>query len=74
MSRLPRLSGREAASAFQKLGYQLRRMEGSHMIYKAPGRRPLSIPDHKELDRGTLRAIIRQSGLSVDEFVKLLQS
>ncbi len=30
------------------------------------------VPDHKELDRGTLRAIIRQSGLSVDEFVKLL--
>lgn len=30
------------------------------------------IPDHKELDRGTLRAIIRQTGLSVDEFIKLL--
>ncbi|WKZ38465.1 MAG: type II toxin-antitoxin system HicA family toxin [Anaerolineales bacterium] len=30
------------------------------------------VPDHKELDRGTLRAIIRQSGLSVDEFIKLL--
>jgi predicted RNA binding protein YcfA (HicA-like mRNA interferase family) len=32
----------------------------------------LVVPDHKELDRGTLRAIIRQAGLGVDEFIKLL--
>ena len=51
----------------------LERQEGSHMILRrdAPFGQVV-VPDHKELDRGTLRAIIRQSGLSVDEFIKLL--
>ena len=71
MPHLPRLSGQEAGAAFEKLGYQLRRVEGSHMIYKAPGRRPLSIPDHKELDAGLLRRLIRDAGVTVAEFAEL---
>jgi len=73
MSELPRISGRECANALAKIGFYLKRQEGSHMIIRRDD--PFGqvvVPDHKELDRGTLRAIIRQSGLGVQEFVKLL--
>ncbi len=74
MSRLPRISGREAVKALQKLHYELDRQRGSHMILRQHFRpyRRLVVPDHKELPKGTLRAIIRQAGLSVDEFSELL--
>ncbi len=73
MSGLPRISGRECVKALNKAGFYLKRQEGSHMILRRDNPfGQLVVPDHKELDRGTLRAIIRQSGLSVDEFVKLL--
>ena len=73
MSALPHISGRECVAALGKLGFYLKRQEGSHMILRRDN--PLVqvvVPDHKELDRGTLRAIIRQVGLGVDAFVKLL--
>ena len=73
MSELPRVSGRECVQALQKAGFHFRRQEGSHIILRR--REPfaqLVVPDHKELDRGTLRAIIRQSGLTVGEFTQLL--
>ena len=51
----------------------LPRTPGSHMIVvKAGGLCPLSVPDHKELDRGLLRGLIRDAGLTVGEFVELL--
>lgn len=56
-----------------KINFYLKRQESSHMILRRDNPfAQLVIPDHKELDRGTLRAIIRQAGLSVDEFEKLL--
>jgi predicted RNA binding protein YcfA (HicA-like mRNA interferase family) len=73
MSKLPQISGRECVRALIRAGFRVRRQEGSHLIARRDD--PLVqvvVPDHKELDRGTLRAIIRQSGLSVDEFVALL--
>jgi predicted RNA binding protein YcfA (HicA-like mRNA interferase family) len=73
MSGLPRISGRECVKALNKVGFYLKRQEGSHMVLRRDD--PFGqvvVPDHKELDRGTLRAIIRQSGLSIDEFIKLL--
>lgn len=70
---LPLISGRECVKALQKAGFYLKRQEGSHMILRRDNPfAQLVVPNHKELDRGTLRAIIRQSGLSVDEFVKLM--
>lgn len=54
-------------------GFRKKRQEGSHMILRRDD--PFAqvvVPDHAELDRGTLRAIIRQAGLSVEEFVRLL--
>ena len=73
MSGLPRMSGREAVAALSRACYHLKRQHGSHMILRRDN--PFSqlvVPDHKELDRGTLRAIIKQANLSVDEFAKLL--
>ncbi|MBI1956281.1 MAG: type II toxin-antitoxin system HicA family toxin [Acidobacteria bacterium] len=73
MSKLPCISGRECLKALQKAGFYLKRQEGSHLILRRDN--PFAqvvVPDHKELDRGTLRAIIRQAALSVEEFFKLL--
>ncbi|MEL7364061.1 MAG: type II toxin-antitoxin system HicA family toxin [Bacteroidota bacterium] len=74
MGRLPVVSGRDVVKALAKLGYDLDRQKGSHMILRqavAPHRRVV-VPDHKEVAKGTLRAIIRESGLTVDEFRELL--
>lgn len=71
MSNLPRISGKECVKVLTKLGYYLKRQEGSHMILRKDD--PFSqivIPDHVELRTGTLRAIIRFTGLSVEEFKK----
>ncbi|MGI8550285.1 MAG: type II toxin-antitoxin system HicA family toxin [Dehalococcoidia bacterium] len=73
MNQLPRISGRECVKALEKAGGNFRCQEGSHIVLRRD--EPFSqiaIPDHKELDRGTLRAIIRQSGLDVNGFVALL--
>ncbi len=73
MSKLPRLSGRECVSALQKAGFYEKRQHGSHIILRRDSPfAQLVVPDHKELDRGTLRAIIRQANLTVDEFNNLL--
>lgn len=72
MPPLPVISGREAAIIFQKLGFIFHRQKGSHMIYYRADGRHLSIPDHRELDRGTLRALIRGAGITVEQFVDLL--
>lgn len=73
MSKLAVISGRECVKALEKAGFYFKRQEGSHIILRrdTPFAQTV-VPDHRELDRGTLRAIIRQAGISVDEFVKLL--
>jgi predicted RNA binding protein YcfA (HicA-like mRNA interferase family) len=73
MSGLPRISGAECVKALAKAGFYFKRQEGSHIVLRRDD--PFGqvvVPNHKELDRGTLRAIIRQAGLSVDEFTRLL--
>jgi predicted RNA binding protein YcfA (HicA-like mRNA interferase family) len=73
VTKLPRVSGRECAKALAKVGFSLRRQEGSHVILRREG--PFAqvvVPDHRELDRGTLRAILRQAGMDVSEFLELL--
>jgi predicted RNA binding protein YcfA (HicA-like mRNA interferase family) len=74
VSRLPAISGKEAARAFEKIGYVLDHQTGSHLILRHvdPPHRHLSVPDHRELAKGTLRGLIRDTGLTVDEFVDLL--
>ncbi len=74
MSALPVVSGREVVNALGKIGYVLDRQRGSHMILRQqiPPHRRLTVPDHKEVAKGTLRAVIRQAGLTVEEFKDLL--
>ena len=73
MSKLPRLSGRACVDALSKIGFYKKRQQGSHIVLRRDDPfAQLVVPDHKELDRGTLRAIIRQANLSVDEFNRLI--
>jgi predicted RNA binding protein YcfA (HicA-like mRNA interferase family) len=74
VSELPRISGREVVKALKKIGYDQDRQKGSHIVLRQnsyPHRR-VTVPDHKEVAKGTLRAILRETGLTVDEFKKLL--
>jgi len=75
VSTLPRVSGREVVAALGRVGYELDRQTGSHIILRNPKPpfRRMVVPDHKEIAKGTLRAIIRQAGLTVTEFLALLK-
>jgi len=73
MSKLPSISGRDCLKALQRVGFYLKRRESSHMILRRDD--PFSqvvVPDHDELDKGTLRSIIRHAGLTVDQFIALI--
>jgi predicted RNA binding protein YcfA (HicA-like mRNA interferase family) len=73
VGRLANISGKEAAKAFEKAGWVRIGQVGSHLVLAKSGiRANLSIPQHRELSVGTLRALIRASGLTVDEFLGLL--
>ena len=73
MPDLPTLNGREVVRAFAKDGWQMVRQRGSHMILVKPGHMAtLSVPDHREVAKGTLRSLIRSSGLTVDQFTELV--
>jgi predicted RNA binding protein YcfA (HicA-like mRNA interferase family) len=70
MPRLPIVSGREAVRAFQSLGWEVARQSGSHIILVKEGHpATLSVPDHDEVAKGTLRGLIRSAGLTVEEFI-----
>lgn len=74
MSKLPVISGRECAKALERAGFYIRRTKSSHIIMRIDT--PfvqVVVPDYKTLDRGTLRGIINQSGLSIAEFIDLLK-
>lgn len=74
MSRIPPISGRDCIKALEKAGFYFKRREGSHIVMRRD--EPFAqvvVPDHKELGKGILRAIIRQAGLSVDEFLTFLR-
>ena len=70
--KLPVLSGRDVIRALMKLGYYVRDRESSHVHLRHPNRPPLTVPDHKEVARGTLRAIIHQAELTRHDFLDLL--
>ncbi len=74
MSRLPVCSGADAVRAFRQIGYEVDHQTGSHIILRHSNMRRLSVPNHRELAKGTLRALIRETGLTKDEFVNLLDS
>ena len=68
MGLLSNISGKDAVKIFKKFGYKLDHYTGSHMILYHESRPTLSIPDHKELAPGLLRALIRKNGLTVRNF------
>ena len=73
MTGLPRISGQDCVKALGKIGFYLKRQHGSHMILRRDN--PFAqvvVPNHRELDRGTLRAIIKQADLGVADFLGLL--
>lgn len=70
---LPVISGRDARRAFERLGWTFDRQRGSHMVLTKPGVPVnLSVPDHREFDRGLLSGLIRDAGMTVDEFIVAL--
>ena len=75
MSKLPQISGKDRIKVLEKAGFFVKRQKGSHIILcRDEPFAEVVIPNHKTLDKGTLRAIIRQVDLDVDEFIKLLNS
>ena len=73
MARLPAVSGRQAVAAFERAGFEVKRQRGSHIVMvKAGITATLSVPDHRQLKPGTLRALIRKAELTVDQFAELV--
>jgi predicted RNA binding protein YcfA (HicA-like mRNA interferase family) len=71
MPALPVLSGRKTVRVFEKLGWEVARQRGSHIILVKEGEMAtLSVPDHKQVAKGTLRSLIRSAGLTVEAFVQ----
>ena len=72
MGTLPNLSGREVVKLLSQDGWVMMRQKGSHIILtKKNHYATLSVPDHKTIAKGTLRSLIRASGLTVAEFLAL---
>ena len=72
MSRLPVCSGADAVKVFRQLGYEVDHQTGSHIILRHSSQRRLTVPNHRELAKGTLRALIREAGLSKEQLTDLL--
>jgi len=75
MAKLPVLSGKEIAKVLSKLGYAHIRTRGSHMIFVrkiSDGKKTIPVPNHKELAKGTLKAIMEQAGLKLEDLLNLL--
>ena len=72
MPSLPRVSGRETIRALERLGFVVSRQRGSHVILRR-GSTGCVVPDHKELKTGTLSGVLKQAGVSAEEFVAALK-
>ncbi len=73
-AKLPRVSGADVARTLERAGFKRVNQRGSHLKLRHPDGRTVIVPMHRELARGTLRSIIRQTGVTVEEFLKLLKS
>jgi predicted RNA binding protein YcfA (HicA-like mRNA interferase family) len=74
MHKVPLLSGTEVVKVFRCLGWYVARQRGSHIILVKEGHiATLSVPDHHEIARGTLRSLIARAGLTIDEFLNVLK-
>ena len=74
MHKVPLLSGREVVKVFRRLGWYVARQRGSHIILVKEGHiATLSVPNHHEVARGTLRSLIARAGLTIEEFLNVLK-
>ena len=71
--RLPVISGSECVAALGRFGYVQTRQKGSHVRLACLGRKPVTVPMHSEVDRGTLRGILMEDGISAEDFVARLR-
>jgi len=72
MPKLPVCSGKEVIAAFENAGWQIDRQKGSHVTLIKEGETVvLTVPLHKEIDKGLLRSLIRKANLTVEEFITL---
>jgi predicted RNA binding protein YcfA (HicA-like mRNA interferase family) len=73
MPPIPLLRPREVIKIFEKFGWEIARQRGSHIILTKEGHiATLSVPNHPEVARGTLRTLIARAGLTVEEFLEAL--
>jgi predicted RNA binding protein YcfA (HicA-like mRNA interferase family) len=74
MATVPLCRPREVVRAFERMGWQVARQRGSHIVLTKPGAVvTLSVPDHPQVARGTLRALIAKAGSTVEEFLAALR-
>jgi predicted RNA binding protein YcfA (HicA-like mRNA interferase family) len=74
MPKLPILSGREIVKIFERLGWEVARQRGSHIILVKEGHiATLSVPDYREVARGTLRSLIARADMTVEEFISAIE-
>ncbi|GFN22177.1 type II toxin-antitoxin system HicA family toxin [Thermanaeromonas sp. C210] len=71
--KLPLVSGREVIKALTKAGFRQASQRGSHVKMRHPSGRTAIVPLHDELAPGTLRSVLKQAGLTVEEFTALLR-
>jgi len=71
MPKLPRLGSRQAIGALQKLGFVIVRQKGSHIVMRR-GDSGCVVPNHREIRVGTLSGILKQAGVSIEEFLQSL--
>ncbi|HVN49070.1 MAG TPA: type II toxin-antitoxin system HicA family toxin [Bacteroidota bacterium] len=71
MPPVPLLRSRDVVKVFERFGWQVARQRGSHIILTKQGNiSTLSVPDHTEVARGTLRGLIQKAGLTIEEFIE----
>jgi predicted RNA binding protein YcfA (HicA-like mRNA interferase family) len=73
--KLPVVSGKEAIRVLKKLGYEVIRQKGSHVRLYPPAnskRKPTTVPLHDELAKGTLKEIMDDAGITVEQLIELL--
>jgi predicted RNA binding protein YcfA (HicA-like mRNA interferase family) len=71
MPELPHVSGTEAVRALQRLGFEVIRQKGSHIVMRR-GSSGCVVPNHREIKTGTLAGVLRQAGISANEFIAAL--
>ena len=71
--KLPVVSGKDLIRALSRAGYYVRDQKGSHVHLRHPTKKPLTVPMHETIAKGTLNEIIKSTGMKKEEFAELLK-